>query len=265
MTDQSIAIQTAFDNKDAAASRDLHDHKHGHAHAHSQDHDHDEGFHSILGSDFIKSIIYGGLDGIITTFSVICSAYASSLTPHIILVMGVANVLADGISMGHGDYFSEKAEVDYVNTQYKREKWEMDHYLEGEVTEMVELYTEKYSIPEREARGLLENMVKYPTLFLDHMMVVELELMPPDNSASPLKNGIVTFSSFVFFGMIPLAIYVATEEFVWACVSTAGALGILGWVRGTFTKDNRVKSAFVTILNGACSAGVAYGVSALLV
>lgn len=249
-------VQVAYEGGDGEASRQLHldnAHKEG------------EGYHDSIGTDVIKSIIYGGLDGIITTFAVLCSAYASNLSGGVVFVMGIANVLADGISMGHGDYFSEKAEQDYVMTQYKREKWEMDNYLEGEISEMVDLYKEKYDIEETAARDLLTTISRYPKLFLDHMMVVELELMPPDQSANPLKNGIVTFLSFVGFGFIPLIVYRFLDSFYWACGATVVALAGLGWLRASFTRTNRLWSMGVTVFNGACSAGVAYGVSHLLI
>ena len=249
------SLEIAHKTGDAELSRELH-----RKNAHIKH----ESYHTTLGNDVIKSVIYGGLDGIITTFSVICSAYASHLSPHIIFVMGVANVLADGMSMGHGDYFSEKVENDYVISQYKREQWEMDNYLEGEISEMVELYKTKYSIPEEEARSLLEGMANTPKLFLDHMMVVELDLMPPDGTANPLKNGIVTFSSFIVFGFIPLIVYRLLESFIWACGATVLSLAALGWLRASFTRSNPIRSMVITVFNGGCSAVVAYGVSDLL-
>ena len=87
-------LKIAHQTGDVELSRELHQ-----KNAHIKH----EMYHTTLGNDVIKSVIYGGLDGIITTFSVICSAYASHLSPHIIFVMGVANVLADGMSIGHGD------------------------------------------------------------------------------------------------------------------------------------------------------------------
>ena len=58
----------------------------------------------------IRSIVYGGLDGIITTFAVISSVIGASLSVSIILILGFANLLADGFSMAAGAYLSEKAE-----------------------------------------------------------------------------------------------------------------------------------------------------------
>ena len=57
-----------------------------------------------------------------------------------VILMGVANLVSDGISMGLGDYFSEKSEKDYIKNEWMRETWELENYPEGEKQEMVELY-----------------------------------------------------------------------------------------------------------------------------
>lgn len=248
------SIQNCYNSRDRESSKYHHDNRQ----------EHSEDFHNIVGGDVVKSIVFGGLDGIITTFAVITSAYANHLAAKVVLILGFANVLADAISMGHGDYFSEKTEQDYIRGQYQREKWEMENYMEGEMDEMVRLYKEKYEIPEGDAREILSRMAVYPKLFLDHMMVVELELMPPDPDANPRKNGIVTFCSFLLFGSLPLIVFIFGNNIIWSSCAAITALGILGWIRASFTQGNRLLNILVTIANGCFSAGAAYGVSSLL-
>lgn len=75
------------------------------------------------GSDYLKSIVFGGLDGIITTFAVIATVAGANLDVRIVILMGFANLVADGISMGFGDCLSSKAEQEFVENEYGREKW----------------------------------------------------------------------------------------------------------------------------------------------
>ena len=73
--------------------------------------------------DFVKSLIFGGLDGIITTFAVVAAVAGSNMDSDVVILMGIANLLADGISMGLGDFLSEIAENNYVNKEREREMW----------------------------------------------------------------------------------------------------------------------------------------------
>lgn len=88
--------------------------------------------HKVGQGKYIKSTIYGGLDGIITTFAVVAGVTGASLQVSIVLILGLANLLADGLSMAIGDYLSTKAEIEYQADERKREAWEVKHYPEGE-------------------------------------------------------------------------------------------------------------------------------------
>ena len=72
---------------------------------------------------FVKSIIYGGLDGIVSTFVIICSIEGADFNPVYALVLGFSNLIGDAISMGMGDYLSATADIEHQKTEYKREKW----------------------------------------------------------------------------------------------------------------------------------------------
>src|SRR6056297_1392379 len=92
---------------------------------------------------YIKSIVYGGLDGIITTFAVVAGVAGAQLSAGVVLILGFANLFADGISMAVGDFLSTKAEQEYNTSEKNRESWEVDVYPEGEKQELVDLYTTK--------------------------------------------------------------------------------------------------------------------------
>eukprot|EP00158_Paraphelidium_tribonemae_P001969 Partr_v1_DN25003_c0_g2_i1_m51136 putative vacuolar iron transporter len=159
--------------------------------------------HSNAMGDYIKSIVYGGVDGIITTFAIVSGTVGAGLSIGVVIVLGVANILADGLSMGVGDYLSSTAEIDYAINERKREEWETENYLEGEKLEMVEIYEGK-GLSREDAVAIIDVMAKYKDVFIDAMLVDELGIQPPDLSTKPWKNGLVTFLSFVVFGMVPL-------------------------------------------------------------
>lgn len=67
---------------------------------------------------FLKAAVFGANDGIITTFAVVAGVAGAGLDSRIILILGVGNLLADGFSMGVGDYLGEKAEADLKNNRH---------------------------------------------------------------------------------------------------------------------------------------------------
>ena len=76
--------------------------------------------HSSSGGKYLKSIVYGGLDGIITTFAIVAGVAGAGLSASIILILGFANLIADGISMAAGDFLSSKTEDEYLNKKRNR-------------------------------------------------------------------------------------------------------------------------------------------------
>jgi VIT1/CCC1 family predicted Fe2+/Mn2+ transporter len=88
----------------------------------------------------------------------------------ILLWQGIATLIADGISMGLGEYLSGQAEIDYFHQEKSRERWELENFPEGEIEEMVSIYTDK-GIEEDDARRLLTIMARHSECFLDHMMI----------------------------------------------------------------------------------------------
>ncbi|ETO28210.1 hypothetical protein RFI_08923 [Reticulomyxa filosa] len=156
--------------------------------------------------EYVKSIIYGGLDGIITTFAVVSAVHGANLEPETVLVLGFANLIADGFSMGMGDYLSESAEYDFARSERDREKWEFENFQEGEILEMIEIYETK-GITKEDAEVILRTMAKYPDFFIDHMLIEELNIQPVEEHESAIKNGLATMASFLIFGSIPLLSY----------------------------------------------------------
>ena len=73
------------------------------------------------------------------------------LSTKAILTLGFSSILADAVSMGLGDALSSKAEAEYILSERDREEWELEHNKEGEIEEMIDIYTER-GLPEHEAR-----------------------------------------------------------------------------------------------------------------
>ncbi len=218
---------------------------------------------------YIKSAIYGGLDGIITTFAVVAGVAGASLSAGIVLILGFANLIADGLSMAIGDYLSTKAEKEYAKAERKRESWEVENYPKGEMKETEEIYMNK-GIPEKDAKNIVNILSKHKEAWVDVMMVEELGIY--ENKESPLKNAIVTFFSFGIFGFIPLLAYVLARPvpgiqnytFLIACILTGLTLFTLGALKVKVTGKEWFTAGLEMLIVGGLAATAAYGIGALL-
>lgn len=130
---------------------------------------------------------------------------------HVILILGCANLLANALAMGMGDTISEIAEIKYIRNEMAREQWEYDHYKEGEIREMEEIFQQK-GMNQRDASRVVQIMAKYGTYFVNTMMTQELDLELPGEINQAYLNGLVTFASFVVFGFMPLSVYIIFDH-----------------------------------------------------
>ena len=101
----------AYTRRDKDASAAAHDPERIAAATHEED-------HGGAGSQYLGDFVYGGLDGIITTFAVVSGVAGASLGTSVVLILGMANLLADGFSMATGAYLSTKSEQEYYDKEH---------------------------------------------------------------------------------------------------------------------------------------------------
>jgi vacuolar iron transporter family protein len=225
--------------------------------------------HTQAQGRYLKSVVYGGLDGIITTFAVVAGVAGASLSTGVVLIMGFANLVADGISMAIGDYLSSKSEREYEAAEKQREAWEVEHYPEGEKKELVEIYEAK-GVSRPDAESMVGILAKHQRAWVDVMMVEELGIVT--SAESPLANAVATFLSFAAFAFVPLLTYVLAtflpilraNSFLIAAILTGVTLFILGAVKVRITGRNWLLSGLETFIIGGVAAAAAYGVGVLL-
>jgi VIT1/CCC1 family predicted Fe2+/Mn2+ transporter len=252
----------AYARRDEEASAAAHDPKRIAQAVHHEE-------HGGAGSQYIGDLVYGGLDGIITTFAVVSGVAGANLGTGIILILGVANLLADGFSMATGAYLSTRAEQEYYAKEREREAWEVEHFPDGERAELYELYREKgYS--EEETNQMLSILTRDQKRWVDAMMIDELGLLKDDSN--PLFNGLATLIAFIVAGVVPLLVYLAglvilippQVAFPISVVLSGLALFGLGATKVLVTHQNPFRSGLEMLLVGGLAAVVAYAVGALL-
>jgi len=215
---------------------------------------------------YLREIVYGGNDGIVTTFAVVAgftganaSATIPSLTPVVVLLFGMANLVADAASMGLGNFLSIRADKDVYKTHEAKERYEIQHEPEHEKEETM-LILKENGFSDQDARTLTGIYAKNEKYWTDFMMKYELEMSDPSGD-NPFLTSLATFSAFIAFGFIPLIpyfVFPSENPFVPSLIATFSALVLLGLLRWRITLENVFRSVSEIVLIGGTAAILAY-------
>lgn len=219
-------------------------------------------WHDTTSGRFIGDAVFGANDGIITTFAVVAGVAGAGLSPLVIIVLGVANMLADAASMGLGNYLGKRSEVKYIRMQRKKVAWEIDTMPEQEREEIEKIFKDK-GFSGEQLDCMVEAITSKREVWLDTMLKDELGLLPEDD-VSPARHGIVTFIAFVIAGVLPLLPFVipglSQNGFEWSMVMTGVALFVVGALRTKTDGSNALVSGIEMLLVGGIAAVIAYSV-----
>ncbi len=220
------------------------------------------------GGRYIKDIVYGANDGVITTFAIIAGVAGAHIADPraTIVLLGVANVLADGFSMAVSNYLGSKSEGDVVSREYRDEAAEIVENPDAEREEMTQLLREE-GYADTDAQTLSRLMLKNKSFFADLLMHEEFNVS--NHERGPILVGsLLTFGAFVGAGLLPILPFIVfssiTNIFLYSVVSTGVVLFVLGALRSIITKRSFFLSGLEMLLIGGFAASIAYGVGAFL-
>lgn len=214
-------------------------------------------------ASYLRDWVYGGIDGTVTTFAIMAGVVGANLSPGVVLILGIANLLADGFSMAAANYTGTKAEHDEYEQLRRMEERHVDLAPEGEREEVRQIFQGKGF--EGEA---LETAVSVITeqreRWIDTMMTEEHGM--PAVARSPLKAGLMTFIAFVVCGSIPLIPYTLrlAEPVLPATIMTGLTFFAIGSFRSYWSPTPWWRAGIETFAIGMLAAGVAYLVGDLL-
>lgn len=234
--------------------------------------------HQMTSSEYLKALVFGGLDGIVTIFAIVAGCVGAQLGPLKIIIIGLGNLFADGVSMGFGEYVSAKTEEDFIRSEKDRELWEVENCPDEERAEMLDIYILRYGFTLEDAKKMVDIAFKYKRFFIQHMMVEELGLMIGDDGPTPIRRGVVMFLSFCMFGLLPLGGFIGWEAgygiehsrksteiaFLTACLVSLVTLFVLGFFKGRFVGQNATTSGLLMTLNGAFAGFIAFAIGGML-
>jgi len=213
--------------------------------------------------NYLRDFVYGGIDGAVTTFAVVSGVVGAALDTKIILIMGVANLLADGFSMASSNFLGTKAERDAHERLEAIERRHIEEHPEGEKEEIRQIIRNKGLDGE-----VLEHVVERITGDHDvwvRMMLAEEYGLPREIRSSWLA-ACSTFGSFLVCGLAPLLpfIFHVDHAFTIASILTGAVFFAIGSVKSLWSISGWGRSGLETLLVGAVAAALAYGAGVLL-
>lgn len=220
----------------------------------------EEVWHRLHQGTYIGDLVYGANDGIITTFAVVSGATGAELSSWIIIVLGLANLVADGLSMASSKFLSVSSERAFYNSQRKREEWEIEQFPEIEKEEVRDILR-RWGIAKERIEYVLEDIIQDKKNWLDLMMREELDLHE-SGSTKPFKHGLATFFAFATAGFIPLIPYIfgfpSQFQLQVSIVTTGFSLFLIGAARTFVTAASWLVSGLEMLFIGGGAASVAY-------
>ena len=219
--------------------------------------------------EYIAEFVYGAIDGTVTTFAVVAAAAGAGLPARVAAVLGLANLFADGFSMGVSSFLSKRSET-AQNTKARRK-----FHRRIETDSGLKKYLEKHLSSNFGLKGKqLDAAVK--TAFANPQAVrmhLERDEFGPEESTTfekPMKLGLATFAAFIIVGFVPLIVYLFTsarsassaDNFLAACILTAITFAFIGIIKGQVTNTSKTWSAVETVLLGGAAAAISYFVGA---
>ncbi|KRT64228.1 MAG: vacuolar iron transporter family protein [Candidatus Dadabacteria bacterium CSP1-2] len=214
-------------------------------------------------SSYLSDFVYGGIDGSVTTFAVVAGVVGASLSPSIVLILGFANLFADGFSMAVGNYLSTKSKREYIEKIRKAEEVSVRRIPGEEREEIREIFKEK-GFSGRQLEDAVKIITGNKKIWVDTMMKDEFGML--EEEKSPIRGALVTFIAFNLIGFIPLLAYVLSylflylreQTFLLSIIFTSCAFFIVGSVKGKIVDKKWYLSGLETLLIGGTAAAIAF-------
>ncbi len=213
--------------------------------------------------NYLRDWIYGGIDGSVTTFAVVSGVVGAQLSPWIILILGFANLFADGFSMAASNFLGTKAELDDWRRLEAIEYRHIDLAPEGELEEVKQIFQLK-GFDGEDLRRIVELVTSDRQRWVRTMLTEEYGL--PREVRSPWIAALSTFTAFVVCGLVPLLPYLLgfPQSLRMSIIMTATVFFAIGSAKSKWSTTSWWQSGLTTFLVGAIAASLAYTTGLLL-
>jgi len=219
----------------------------------------------LTSANNLRAAVFGINDGLISNMSLILGITGAQPNHSIIILAGVAGLLAGACSMGSGEYISVKSQRELYEHQIALERSELELYPEEEAEELALIYQTR-GLAKEEAERLAKLLISNPETALDTLAREELGLNP-EELGSPIGAMVSSFLAFSLGAVIPMLPYFLGDyhyNLITSIILTAIFLFIIGTVTSLFTNRNAIWSGCRMLIIGAIAGSITYMIGRIL-
>ena len=220
---------------------------------------------SFNASNNLRAAVFGINDGLISNVSLILGVAGANQNYHVIIIAGIAGLLAGACSMGAGEYISVRSQREVFEYQIAIEQQELAEYPEEEMEELSLIYQAR-GVPKEEADKLAKIMIENPETGLNALAREELGINP-DDLVSPIGAMLFSFFSFSIGALIPLLPFLF-GAYQWSMLISILITGItlffIGLILSLFTNRNPWLLGFRMLFIGAMAGCITFLIGKLL-
>lgn len=204
---------------------------------------------------YLRDWIYGAIDGAVTTFAIVAGVAGAGLPPAVVLLLGFANLAADGFAMGASNYSGTKAEWEAYRRVLEVERQHIALIPEGEREEIRQIF-ERKGFGGADLERVVQLISGDPVLWAETMAVEEYGLSP--TIRSPARAAMATFAAFMLCGAIPLVTFLAVGGLGASVAATAATFFGVGAIKSRWSPVGWWRSGLETLLIGLSAASIAF-------
>ena len=217
----------------------------------------------------LRDVVYGAIDGTVTTFAVVSGVAGASLSQRVVIILGLANLIADGFSMAIGNFLATRAEQQRLEQARREEERHVALVPEGEREEVRQIFAAK-GFDGADLDRAVDVITSDEERWVKTMLSDELGFAP--DVPRPIRAATATFLAFVTVGFLPVSVFVVdlllpgdvAAPFAWSAALTAVAFLGIGALKTRFVQQAAWRGALETLAIGGVAAALAYGAGALL-
>jgi VIT1/CCC1 family predicted Fe2+/Mn2+ transporter len=219
--------------------------------------------HKSVGGGTLRAGVFGVNDGLVSNTCLVMGVAGAAVEPGIILITGVAGLLAGAFSMAAGEFISMLSQKEMFEHQISQEKDELERYPAEEAEELALIYAAR-GIPLKEARNVAKKLIANPEKALDTLAREELGLNP-DDLGSPIGAAVSSFLAFCIGASLPLIpfLFGSSQGVLIAAALSGAALFVVGAVLSLFSGKSAWLGGLRMLLIGSAAAAATYFIGSL--